>query len=84
MKIRIAVRSLSLLAALMVFRSSMADVSPEDSKGLEEIVVTARKSEEPLQTVPISITAFTGQDLTERSLSDLSDVGQFTPNFTFS
>ena len=31
--------------------------------GLEEIVVTARRREERLQTVPIAITAFTQADL---------------------
>jgi iron complex outermembrane recepter protein len=50
---------------------------------LEEIVVTARKTEESLQRVPESIVAITGQELASRSLDNLSEVGQTTPNLTF-
>ncbi len=50
---------------------------------LEEIVVTARKTEERLQEVPLSITAFSSRDLTERGLNDLTDVSNFTPGFQF-
>ncbi len=49
---------------------------------LEEIVVTAQKREEILQEVPISITAFTGEDLTSRSSFDVRDLEQFTPGLT--
>ena len=51
---------------------------------LEEVVVTARKREELLQNVPISIVALSASDLGKRSLQDLEDVGQFVPNLTVS
>ena len=54
------------------------------SSQLEEIVVTARKREELLQNVPISIAAFSANDLGKRSLQNLEDVGQFLPNLTVS
>ncbi len=50
---------------------------------LEEIVVTARKREESLQDTPISIAAFTTQDLEARGIVDFSELGEFTPNVTF-
>jgi outer membrane receptor protein involved in Fe transport len=50
---------------------------------LEEIVVTARKTEEKLQDVPISVSAFTAKDLSERGLTDVSKVATFTPGFSF-
>jgi iron complex outermembrane receptor protein len=50
---------------------------------LEEIVVTARKTEERLQDVPISVTAFSAKDLTERGMTDVFKVSQFTPGFSF-
>jgi outer membrane receptor protein involved in Fe transport len=49
---------------------------------VEEIVVTARKREESLQEVPISIVAFTDKQLRERNISNAYDVAKFTPNFT--
>ena len=57
---------------------------PPVTDGLQEIVVTARKTEESLQRVPISISVVSGDDLAQRSMTDLSAVGQSTPNFTFS
>ncbi len=50
---------------------------------VEEIVVTARKTAENIQDVPISITAMTARELTERGASDVFKVSQFTPGFSF-
>jgi iron complex outermembrane recepter protein len=50
---------------------------------VEEIVVTARRVEESLQRVPVSVSAISGDDLAQRSLDNLSAVGQSIPNFTF-
>lgn len=49
----------------------------------EKIVVTARRREEDLQATPISITAFSAEGLEDRSMRDLSDLGDFTPNLDF-
>lgn len=50
---------------------------------LEEIVVTARKTEERLQDIPLAITAFTGVDLQERGMDDVFEISNFTTSFTF-
>jgi outer membrane receptor protein involved in Fe transport len=50
---------------------------------LEEIVVTARKTEERLQDIPIAISAFTARELTDRGLDDVAEVANFTPGFTY-
>ena len=47
---------------------------------LEEITVTARRRQESLQEVPVSVSAFTKSALEERSLTDLGDIDQFIPN----
>jgi iron complex outermembrane recepter protein len=48
-----------------------------------EIIVTARSKAESVQDVPLSITAYTADDLKRRGFQDLKDIGQFTPGFTF-
>jgi iron complex outermembrane receptor protein len=51
--------------------------------GLEEIVVTARKTEEKLTEVPVSIAAFTSEDLVKRNVTSLIDIAQYTAGFSF-
>ncbi len=50
---------------------------------LEEITVTARKTEETLQTAPLSITAFTGEQMEEHNIASLQDLQLFTPGMSF-
>ncbi|MDP6437628.1 MAG: TonB-dependent receptor [Gammaproteobacteria bacterium] len=48
---------------------------------IDEITVTARKQEESLQEVPLSIAAFGEKQLRERNIDNAYDVADFTPNF---
>src|SRR3546814_5920550 len=52
--------------------------------GMGHIVVTARRREETLQSVPVSITAISSDMLEKKSVQDLSDVATLTPGFRFS
>lgn len=54
-----------------------------DSAVLQTVTVTARKRAEDVQVVPISITAYSQQDLEARSVQRLSDLGQLTPNLLY-
>jgi iron complex outermembrane receptor protein len=47
---------------------------------LEEIVVTAQRREASLQTVPIAITAFSGEDIEARGFNQIKDLAAQTPN----
>jgi iron complex outermembrane receptor protein len=49
------------------------------TNSLEEIIVTARKRSEDVQVVPVSITAFTGDELKEQSVKNLYDVQDAVP-----
>jgi iron complex outermembrane receptor protein len=59
-----------------------AATQPAPSPGAEfdEVVVTARRTEEPLQNTPVAVTALTMDQLEARSVKDLRDIGRFTPN----
>ena len=50
-------------------------------QAIEEITVTARKREEGGQSVPISISAFTGAELEEAQTTNMFRVAELTPNF---
>src|SRR3546814_10277290 len=49
------------------------------SEGLAEIIVTAEKREENLQSVPVSVTAMTGEALTANGISNVEDLQFFVP-----
>jgi outer membrane receptor protein involved in Fe transport len=50
----------------------------------EEIVVTAQRQSELLQSVPISIAAFTSQNLERQQIAEAADLQLALPNTTFS
>ena len=47
---------------------------------LEEIVVTAQKREESIQSVPLSVTAIGGQDIIDKNMGDMNEVANYVPN----
>ena len=47
-----------------------------------DIIVTARRTEERLQDVPISITVFNQQDLANRNVVNAEDLAVFTPSLS--
>ncbi|MEX0645585.1 MAG: TonB-dependent receptor, partial [Parvularculaceae bacterium] len=49
----------------------------------DEIVVTAQRTEQSLQDVPIAVSAFGGDDLQARQLESFSDIQFNIPNFQF-
>jgi outer membrane receptor protein involved in Fe transport len=51
---------------------------------IEEVVVTAQKRAEDIQTVPISITAYSAQDLAQRQIYQVKDLQYHTPSVTYS
>ena len=60
-----------------------ADATSTSSSGLQEVVVTARKREENLQDVPISIDVFTKKDLQNLAINSFDDFAQKTPSVSF-
>jgi iron complex outermembrane receptor protein len=72
----------SLLVSTFANAQDAGAVSPfvgERSSEIPEIVVTARRREESLQNVPIAVTAFTGDQLKEQSVTTVSDLQRQVP-----
>ena len=59
-----------------------APAQAQTSIGVEEITVTSRKREENLQEVPLSITAFTGDQLRSSGVENLRDLSYLTPGLS--
>lgn len=72
-----------LTSTALIVAAAMTSGAAFAQMKLEEIVVTARKTEERLQDVPITVTAFTAKELSERGMDDVYKVSQFTPGFSF-
>jgi len=78
--------ALAIAAALtssITLAEEAADVSPaaQDS-GLERIEVTARKTVESLQSVPVAVTSIGAEQLAQNGISVMTEVQQFSPNTT--
>ena len=58
------------------------DAEVADQAQGNNIIVTARRREERLQDVPISVTALTGEELTQQGVLELTQVAQQVPNIT--
>lgn len=79
-------RTVTLGSILLSIVSPVGVTYAADREGfaLEEIVVTARKREESLQKTPISLAAFTANDLKIRQIRTTDQLTQVTPNLQFS
>ncbi|MCP5327397.1 MAG: TonB-dependent receptor [Sinobacteraceae bacterium] len=74
---------LNVLPVLMLAATpSLAQDSGADF-ALEEVVVTARRAEENLQKVPLSITAISESDIQAMGISSVEDIAALTPGFSF-
>ncbi|AEG51047.1 TonB-dependent receptor [Sphingobium chlorophenolicum L-1] len=74
----IGVSSIGLLAA-----SAHAQEASAPSAAIADIVVTAQRQSETLQSVPISISAFSGEALEKQQIKNALDLQLSLPNVTF-
>jgi outer membrane receptor protein involved in Fe transport len=75
--------TLVLMVATVLPQETAFAQTTNESGALEEIVVTARKREERLQDVPVSISAFSADDIAEYGVNDISKLSDFAPNFSY-
>ncbi|MBS0399725.1 MAG: hypothetical protein JSR95_13735, partial [Proteobacteria bacterium] len=75
-----------MLSFILAVGASGATLAAENDSGsaqLEEITVTAQKRSESLQNVPMSISAFSSAQLTDRMVQSFIDYGTSVPNLAF-
>src|SRR5580693_3952675 len=71
---------LGVMSALVLIQA--APVARSQESGLSEIIVTARRVEERLQDVPISISVFNQQQLNNLNVVNTQDLALYTPSLS--
>ncbi|UAJ10057.1 TonB-dependent receptor [Glacieibacterium megasporae] len=64
-------------------QTATAPTSSGGYNAIDEIVVTAQRTSQSLQDVPIAVTAFTAQSLAAQQINNSSDLQLTLPNITF-
>ncbi len=83
--VQLLVATSGLALASMAQAQDAASIAPAaeeaaPNRGLEEIVVTARRSSERLINVPVAVTALSAAVIERAHVTDLTQVAQMTPN----
>ena len=74
------IRSMLLAAAVpALFAMSVSEARAQ----IEEIIVTARKRAESLQDIPLSVTAFTMEQIERAGIARIDDIAKLTPSLIF-
>lgn len=73
---------LALTCATAMGQQRRAPQMAPPKEQLQEVVVTAQKRRQSIQSVPIAITAFTSEQLHENNLGSLSSLSDLTPGVT--
>ncbi|MDB5686804.1 MAG: TonB-dependent receptor, partial [Rhizorhabdus sp.] len=70
----------TLLGGTALLLSQQAMAQEAEQTGVEDIVVTARRTEESLQTTPVAVTALSDRALVQAQVKDVSDLQRTAPS----
>ncbi len=79
----VSIKNRGLLLGASLLALTTVDVGSAYAQ-IDEIIVTARKREESLQTVPVSITAFSGLQMQYLGFDQAEDISDITPGLRMS
>jgi iron complex outermembrane receptor protein len=69
-------------AAVLTIIAPGAALAAEKATGVEEVIVTAEKRPENIQNVPMSVSAFSGDQLEKANISTVADASRFVPSLS--
>ena len=85
MQFRLGIRAaLAVACMLLAWPSTLLFAEDAGARDIEEIVVTARRQEETLQDVPVTIAALTEADLERYNITNLVQAAKLVPNMVIS
>ncbi len=79
-----AVCGIACVAGPGAAQPGLAQDAAASTSMLDEVIVTARKREEKLQDIPLSITAVSSKAIQDQGVSDLRDIVALTPGLSLS
>ena len=79
---QLALLTIAVSAALSAPQLAAQETEVKEEIRLERIQVTARKTSENLQEVPLAVTSIGAKELSEKGIAQLTEIQQFTPNTT--
>ncbi|MBT7876513.1 MAG: TonB-dependent receptor [Gammaproteobacteria bacterium] len=74
-------RSGGVISAMILALTSLPVVVYAADREIEEIIVSARQKDETLQDVPVTVSAFSGEDMARYNVQNLADVSNLVPAF---
>jgi iron complex outermembrane receptor protein len=74
-----ALIALAAAPALADADAAATSSSDKDNSGLQNIIITANKRAENIQTVPTAVTAISAEQLKDLGITNATDIAQFTP-----
>lgn len=77
------VKKASITKALLPVVLTLYTSLSHSQKTIEEVIVTAQRKEESIRDVSIAIQAFTGSKLKDLGISNIEDLSQNVPGFTY-
>jgi iron complex outermembrane recepter protein len=81
-KIAILLAGTGLFVATSVQAQQPATPVPASDQGLEDIIVTAQKREQNLQSVPVSVTALSAEAIVNQRINDFGDLSRAAASLT--
>lgn len=67
-------------AGVIIFTLTWRDIGRADENDLDSIIVTANKTQENIQDVPISMTVFDEISIEDKGLENVKDIASYTSN----
>lgn len=80
----LSLAALGLIAVTHIVQAQQDRPSVSAPTVIEEVLVNARRRNEPVQQVPMAVTAFSGYLLEQMNIDDVSGLSLFSPGFTVS
>lgn len=77
-------RPFLVTAIVAISAAGTTPLAQAQPAALEEVIVTATKRSESLQDVPITVTAFSAEDIQEAGIHNANDLATLTPSLTIS
>ncbi len=72
------------IAAIAILSLGASQFVAAQQLVVEEVLVTARKTEESLNDAPVTVTAFTENAIKTLDINNVSDIARFSPGLSFS